>query len=159
MRKVYDELRAGALTLNPNDMDTELPQKLTFLEELPKPAGGATCPPNGASRPTTQRVLRFSNSNPATVPDLASLRALNVPPIKGIDECKWSSCSVWQEDTPIDMLMKKRGQSKRLKQMAFLVSFAIDMRSGIIKIDNNHIDFWPLKDFDPGPTCKCEMEF
>ena len=112
---------------------------LTFKENLPD-----NCPLPDSTEQELTDVWRFLNSVSVEEECFASFAALGQPVRKGVDECRWASCSLFEGDS-LTASMLKLPMYKRFMARAKL---AIPVGSGrALREQNGHIDFWAYSGF------------
>ena len=102
---------------------------------------GETCPPAHAIEPQNLSGYRLVTSVPPTENDFASHQMLGKTRPHDVDECKWSSCSLFLEESK---LLKATGLPKFKGKWAGIVQVNLAQGSGRVvrNLTNGHIDWW-----------------
>jgi hypothetical protein len=129
------------------------PAVVVFKEKLPAP----NCPPLEAETPAKQSVLRFVPSRDISEQDFRSHSSLGKSRPRGVDACRWSSCSVYAEGTSHAKL-NKMAKLPGLAHMKYVAQIEIDNSSGRVLQKGLHLDAWFYKAFDPIRTCRIYLE-
>lgn len=119
--------------IDPNQ-DGELVQ---FAEPLPP-----QCPPLEAHEGELRQVFRLLESPHPTEDAFKSHAARGKACPKGVDPCRWASCSLTLDTEKLRKLPK----FKDTHQFAAVLN--IPEKSGLAKGGGPHIDFWRGKHFD-----------
>ena len=107
---------------------------LDFAEQLPE-----QCPPADASDVELEEVYRLVRSKNVDIEVFKSHAALGKVPPKGMDLCRWSSCSL--------LLDGKRSKLPALKDCDWAARLVVPKGAGMSKQKKNHVDFWCGKHF------------
>lgn len=113
-------------------------QPMDFLEDLP-----AGCPPDDAKDCELPEVYRLLTSDQVSSEDFLSQAALGVNPPKGMDLCRWASCSLVL-DAKIQKKLPKFKDTHHFAAMLRVPAGAGKSR----KSGKNHYDFWCANEFD-----------
>jgi hypothetical protein len=107
------------------------------------------CPPDDASEPAGQTLIRLVVGETPGQCEFASHTALGIPCHDDSLLCEWASCSMFlpsYEKHRIKGLLKYR----RLKKKTHVAFVQIDKDSGKVQIkDSKHVDLWMFKSFNP----------
>lgn len=112
---------------------------LIFKENLPD-----NCPlPDSIEQELTD-VWRFLEKVDVTEECFSSYAAQGKPVRKGVDECRWASCSLFQGDQLTASMIK----TQMYKRFAARALLKIPEGSGrALKKDSGHVDFWAYSSF------------
>lgn len=111
-----------------------------YKEKLPQ-----SCPPSNSTEPTNLVVYRLLKSNPVRQEDFDSHAKLGIALHVGADDCRWSSCSVFDDIAKVTEMLRlpkfKRCHIGRL---------TLSEASGrVLQGKKGHYDWWIYKAFDP----------
>jgi hypothetical protein len=108
-----------------------------------------SCPPADATL-IEAKVLRLVASQTPTAEHFRSCRAEGKPKPKKCDDCLWTACSVWRENTPREKL-QDLAKLPNHSDKKFVATVKITKASGYTKPhtkDANHLSFWMYEEFD-----------
>lgn len=113
-----------------------------YLEPLPP-----SCPPTRAIEPTKIVVYRLIKANPIKSDDFHSHKQLGLVPPAGVDACRWSSCSVFDDLKKLQAMLLLPKYKGKFKHIA---SLTLSNKSGrVLKGHGGHYDWWIYHAFDP----------
>lgn len=105
---------------------------LSWAEPLPP-----LCPPNDAADVEWELIYRLIDAAVPSANAFASNAALGMTPPEGMDECRWSSCSLVFDPKR----QKKLPRFKNTHHWAAAVK--VPVGAGLSKQSSkNHVDFW-----------------
>lgn len=117
-----------------------------FKETLPP-----NCPPNGASNPAPQVVLRLVSRQAVSEEDFSSHAKLGKTPPSKVCPCRWASCSVFSTSSG-EHRTKAHVKLPKLRGKRYVAEVQLTPTSGLVQYassNSGHIDFWMFSTFDP----------
>lgn len=103
------------------------------------------CPPSNATEPINLVVFRLLRTDTIGHEDFHSHTKLGLALPAGVDDCRWASCSVFDD-------LSKAAGLKRLPKFknSRIARLTLTRDAGcVLKGGNGHYDWWMYRTFDP----------